>query len=106
MTDVTTIPRITHDEAMRITEVENRKFAAQIRSFDADDWTKPTDCRLWDVRAMVAHLVGSAAAQASPLEFVRQVRKGKPLKAEVGSPFWWDGMRCRSASAPRARPPS
>src|SRR6476620_9448845 len=70
--DVTTIPRITHDEAMRITAVENAKFGDQLRSFDGGDWAKPTDCALWDVRALAAHVVGSAAGQASPREFVRQ----------------------------------
>ena len=88
---VTTISRIEHDEAMRITAVENRKFAAQLRSFDVDDWTKPTDCTLWDVRSVAAHVVGSAAAQASPWEFIRQVRKGRPLVAAIGATYWWDG---------------
>jgi hypothetical protein len=41
---------------------------------------------------MAAHLVGSAAGQASPLEFLRQKRGGKPICKELGSPFWWDGM--------------
>jgi uncharacterized protein (TIGR03083 family) len=91
-TDVTAIPRITHDEAMRITAVESRKFGEQLRSFDVDDWAKPTACHLWDVKAVAAHLVGSAASQASPREFVRQVRTGKPLIAEIGAQFWWDGM--------------
>jgi uncharacterized protein (TIGR03083 family) len=90
--DVTTIPRITHDEAMRITAVENAKFGEQLRSFDAGDWAKPTDCALWDVRALAAHVVGSAAGQASPREFVRQVRTGRPLVAEIGGVNWWDGM--------------
>jgi hypothetical protein len=44
------------------------------------------------VRAMAAHVVGSAAGQASPREFVRQVRKGRPLVAEIGGVAWWDGM--------------
>jgi uncharacterized protein (TIGR03083 family) len=90
--DVTTIPRITHDEAMRIAAVENTKFGDLLRSFEPDDWTEPTDCVLWDVRALAAHVVGSAAGQASPREFVRQVRKGRPLVAEIGGTFWWDGM--------------
>jgi uncharacterized protein (TIGR03083 family) len=90
--DVTTIPRIAHDEAMRIAAVENGKFADLLRSFEPDDWTKPTDCVLWDVRALAAHVVGSAAGQASPREFVRQVRKGRPLVDEIGGQFWWDGM--------------
>ncbi|HUY67265.1 MAG TPA: maleylpyruvate isomerase family mycothiol-dependent enzyme [Acidimicrobiales bacterium] len=90
--DVTTVPRIAHDEAMRIAAVENTKFAGLVASFEPGDWTKPTDCVLWDVRALAAHVVGSAAGQASPREFVRQVRKGRPLVAEIGGKFWWDGM--------------
>jgi len=90
--DVTALPRIGHDEAMAITAVENRKFDEQLRSLGAGDWTRQTDCPLWDVRAMAAHLVGSAAGQISPREFVRQVRKGKPIVAEIGGQFWWDGM--------------
>jgi uncharacterized protein (TIGR03083 family) len=92
ISDVTMVPRITHDEAMRIATVENTKFATLLRSFEPDDWTRPTDCVLWDVRALAAHVVGSAAGQASPREFVRQVRKGRPLIAEIGGQFWWDGM--------------
>ena len=29
-----------------------------LRSLDAEDWTKPTDCPAWDVRAMAGHIVG------------------------------------------------
>jgi uncharacterized protein (TIGR03083 family) len=92
VTDVTSIPRIQHAEAMAITAVENRKFGDQLRSFDADDWTKPTDCVLWDVHGLAAHVVGAAAGQAKVREFVRQVRTGKPLIAEIGAENWWDGM--------------
>lgn len=90
--DVAAIPRIDHDEAMRLTEVENRRFGDQLRSFGPDDWSKRTDCVLWDVRALAAHVVGSAAGQASPREFIRQVRTGRPLVAEIGGTAWWDGM--------------
>jgi hypothetical protein len=90
--DVTTIPRIGHDEAMRIASAENAKFATLMRNIAPEDWSKPTDCTLWDVRAMAAHVVGSAAGQVSPREFLRQKRKGKPVTAEIGGQFWWDGM--------------
>ena len=90
--DVTAIPRIKHKEAMRITEVENRKFADALRALRGDDWAKPTDCVRWDVHGLAAHVVGSAAGQASPREFVRQVRTGKPIVAEIGAEYWWDGM--------------
>ncbi len=91
-TDVEAIPRIAHTEAMAIAAVESRKFAEQLRSFGPDDWARPTDCSLWDVRAVAAHVVGSAAGQASVREFIRQVRVGRPVTAEIGGPNWWDGM--------------
>ena len=90
--DVASITRIDHDEAMRITAVENRKFAELMESLSPTQWSTLTECTLWDVRAMAAHLVGSAAGQASPREFLRQKRGGKPICSELGSPFWWDGM--------------
>jgi uncharacterized protein (TIGR03083 family) len=90
--DVQTIPRIKHREAMQITEVENRKFATALRGVGPDDWAKPTDCARWDVKGLAAHVIGSAAGQASPREFIRQVRAGKPVVKEIGAEFWWDGM--------------
>ncbi|WP_072802575.1 maleylpyruvate isomerase family mycothiol-dependent enzyme [Rhodococcoides yunnanense] len=103
--DITTIPRIEHKEAMRIAAVESDKFAAALRDLHSGDWGKPTACALWDVHAVAAHIVGSAAGQASVPEFVRQVRRGKPLIAEIGGQYWWDGMnelqvRERTASSP------
>ncbi len=90
--DVARIDRITHDEAMAIAAVENRRFAGQLRSLGPDDWSTPTDCERWDVRAMAAHVVGAAASQTSPREFARQVRAGQPVKKEIGAQYWWDGM--------------
>jgi len=90
--DTRSIPRIKHKEAMQIAAVENDKFAAALRDLRPDDWAKQTDCARWDVRALAAHVVGSAAGQASPREFVRQVRAGKPVVTEIGAEFWWDGM--------------
>lgn len=90
--DVSSITRIGHDEAMEITAVENRKFADLMRSLTPDEWSTQTECTLWDTRAMAAHVVGSAASQASPREFFRQKRGGKPICKQLGSPFWWDGM--------------
>ena len=90
--NVAQIPRIEHDEAMRITAVENRKFGDLMRALSTEQWSIQTECTRWDVRAMAAHVVGSAASQASPREFIRQKRGGKPICKELDSPFWWDGM--------------
>jgi uncharacterized protein (TIGR03083 family) len=90
--DASTIPRIKHAEAMQIADIEAGKVAATLRNLEPGDWAKPTDCPRWDVRALVAHMVGSAAGQASPREFLRQVRAGRPVVAEIGAKYWWDGM--------------
>jgi uncharacterized protein (TIGR03083 family) len=90
--DVSNVARITHNEAMAITAVENQRFADHLRRLTAEDWTRPTDCELWDVKDVVAHIVGSAAGQASPPEFARQVLRGRPLRREIGAQYWWDGM--------------
>ncbi len=90
--NVAQIPRIEHDEAMRIAAVENRKFSDLMRALSTEQWSIQTECTRWDVRAMTAHVVGSAASQASPREFIRQKRGGKPICKEFDSPFWWDGM--------------
>jgi uncharacterized protein (TIGR03083 family) len=90
--DVTSITRIDHEEAMKITAVENRKFGDMMGALNPEQWSTQTECTLWDVRAMAAHIVGSAASQASPREFFRQKRGGKPICKELDSPFWWDGM--------------
>jgi uncharacterized protein (TIGR03083 family) len=91
-TEVRAIARIKHAEAMRVAAVENDKFGAALRQLRPEDWGKPTDCARWDVRALAAHVVGSAAGQASPREFARQVRAGRPVVAEIGAQYWWDGM--------------
>lgn len=90
--DVSTIQRIAHTEAMEITAEENRKFREQLRGLRDEDWSTPTACERWDVRAIAAHVIGSAAGQISPREFVRQVRAGKTVVKEIGAQFWWDGM--------------
>jgi uncharacterized protein (TIGR03083 family) len=91
-TDATTIARIKHAEAMQIAAQENRRFGAALRALQPSDWAKQTDCTRWDVKALAAHVIGSAAGQASPREFFRQVRTGKPIVAEIGAQYWWDGM--------------
>jgi len=90
--DVTAIPRVRHSEAMQIAIEENRRFGEAMRALAPADWVQPTDCARWDVKALAAHVVGSAAGQASPREFFRQVRTGKPIVAEIGAQYWWDGM--------------
>ncbi len=90
--DVRDIPPLRHREAMALTEVENERFGTALDGLAEGDWAAPTDCTGWDVRALVVHLIGSAEAQASPVEFVRQVRAGRPLTAQIGGTHWVDGL--------------
>jgi Mycothiol maleylpyruvate isomerase N-terminal domain len=73
------IPRIQHDEAMAITAEENRRLGDLLVEIKPDQWSLPTDCTRWDVRAIVVHLIAGAEAQASPVEFVRQAVVGSRL---------------------------
>jgi uncharacterized protein (TIGR03083 family) len=95
-----TIARIKHDEAMAITEVENHRFADLLADIGPDQWTLPTDCTRWDVRAVVVHLVASAEAQASLGEMINLVRAGPKLMDEIDGVYPVDGM---NEAALRAR---
>ncbi|HET8767644.1 MAG TPA: maleylpyruvate isomerase family mycothiol-dependent enzyme [Pedococcus sp.] len=86
------IPGIDHAEAMSITETENARLLDQLRGLSDLQWRAATDCTGWTVREIVVHLVGSAEGQASPREFVRQLRAGRRLTAEVGGQHWVDGL--------------
>jgi uncharacterized protein (TIGR03083 family) len=57
---------------MAAAEEEYRRLDVLLRSLTAEDWARPTDCTEWDVRAMVAHLAGAGASNASVRELLRQ----------------------------------
>jgi uncharacterized protein (TIGR03083 family) len=86
------IPPIDHAEAMALTEVENARLLAQLRCLTDEQWQAATDCTGWSVRDIAVHIIASAQAQASPLEFLRQVKAGRPLTAEIGGSHWVDGL--------------
>jgi uncharacterized protein (TIGR03083 family) len=91
-TDVTTIPRIGHDEAMELTTAEFDRMTALFRRLGPDDWARPTDNDQWDVRATALHLLGAAEGNASMREGVHQLRRGKRLFKEIGGEHWVDGV--------------
>ncbi|WP_206340053.1 maleylpyruvate isomerase family mycothiol-dependent enzyme [Blastococcus litoris] len=51
--------------AMRLAAEEYRRFTDLLRELDAEDWSRPTDCPAWDVRAMAGHVLGMAQMVAS-----------------------------------------
>lgn len=71
---------------------EFKKFATLAASLSPEEWTTGTDCVGWDVRKMVLHVLGSPDAQASPLVFLHQLRRGLPLNKTIESHHWIDGL--------------
>src|SRR5690242_254915 len=90
--DVATIPRIGHDEAMRITAVEFDRMITLLHELRGDDWTRPTDNDEWDVRATVLHLLGAVEGNASLRESASQFVRGKRLFKVIGGHHWVDGI--------------
>ncbi len=84
--------RISRSEARVLAEAEFARFAELVASLTPVEWATPTDCIGWDVRKMVAHVLGSGDAQASVREFAHQLRLGIPLNKEIDSHHWVDGL--------------
>ncbi len=61
--------------AMRLAAEEYQRVVDQLRSLTAQDWSRPTACPGWDVRALAAHMLGMAEMAASLREQIRQNRK-------------------------------
>ena len=91
-----------HRDWMATAEEEYRRLGVLLAELDEEDWRRPTDCTEWDVREMVAHLVGAAESTASVREMRRQHTIGRTLRP--GGPDV-DGMnavqvRERTATTP------
>ncbi len=69
-----------HRDWMAAATEEYRRLDALLGELSDDEWQRPTDCTEWDVRQMVAHLVGAAEATASIREIRRQQRVGRSLR--------------------------
>jgi uncharacterized protein (TIGR03083 family) len=88
-TPVSRIEPISHRAAGAIAATENARLAGVVAALQPGDWSKPTDCALWDVRELVCHLVAAMEGNVSVREFVHQARAGS--RAAGDRPFI-DGM--------------
>lgn len=64
---------ITRPRAERLAADEYARVAAQLRSLGADDWSRPTDCPAWDVRAVAGHTVGMTTDFTSVRSVLRRM---------------------------------
>lgn len=74
MTDAAALAPLGHREAMGLAETEFARMVAQLRALSPGDWSLPTSCELWDVRAMASHVLGMAESQASFRQFAHDYR--------------------------------
>ena len=65
-------PVLDRATALQLAETEYGRYLDQLRSLGPDDWSRPTDCPAWDVRAMATHNLGMAEMAGSLPEMVRQ----------------------------------
>jgi uncharacterized protein (TIGR03083 family) len=81
--------RIAGDEVWELASAEYQRMLKLLRTLGGGDWTRPTDCTAWDVRAMLGHVVGAAEGYASPREMNHQYRLGaKALKRGEADGKW------------------
>ena len=96
-------PALDRHQATALATEETARFVALVRSLDDRQWSLPTDCAEWDVRALVSHVVGAMEAQVSKRQFVHQLVAGTRA---AGDRPQVDGInevqvRERAAMAPR-----
>lgn len=83
MPDATTRPRsINRADAPALAATEYGRFVDLARSLTGEDWSKPTDCPAWDVRALTGHVLGMMEFASSVRERVHVMRAGKRLAGD------------------------
>src|ERR671930_2753992 len=75
--DVPRRPALDRPTAMTLAETEYQRFLAQLCDLSTVDWSRPTDCPDWDVRAIATHVLGMAEMSASIREGLRQTRAAR-----------------------------
>ena len=87
-TSITEIPPLRHREAMARAATEYDRFVAAVERLQPDDWSRQTDNDQWDVKAVVAHVLGMMKMNASIREMARQRSiSGKAAKQSGAFPI-------------------
>ena len=88
---------------MILAATEFDRMTAQLQALAPRDWAQPTVCELWDVRAMAAHVLGMAEAQASFRQFAHDFRAaGKRSGGKMIDEMSATQVRERAAMTPGA----
>lgn len=65
------LPRTPPREAAAVDAAELDALLALLRQLDGEEWELSTDCALWTVRDMVAHMVGATEEMVNPATWGR-----------------------------------
>ena len=76
-------PALDRSVAMRLAATEYTRVVDLLRTLAPADWTAPTECTGWDVRAIAGHLLGMAEMAAS----IRDGKRQQKLAAARGGLF-------------------
>jgi uncharacterized protein (TIGR03083 family) len=77
-------PQLERDTAMRLAATEYDRVAVLFEQLRLEQWSSPTDCPEWDVRAMAGHMLGMVQMIASWPELIRQQLGAKRLAKRDG----------------------
>jgi len=92
MVRVENVAPISHREGMALAETEYKRFTDMLHQLQPGDWSKQTVCTDWNVKQLVAHVLGFANSNASFRVFVSGMRRGKKRAAEKGYDHFVHGM--------------
>jgi uncharacterized protein (TIGR03083 family) len=92
MVRVEDVAPISHGEGMALAETEYKRFSDMLHQLQPGDWSKQTVCTDWNVKQLVAHVLGFADSNASFLVFLSGMRRGKKRAAEKGYDHFVHGM--------------
>lgn len=87
VTDVSAISPVAPAEAERLARTEYQRVAQQLRSLSPDEWSAPTDCELWDVRAMAGHTAGMLEAFTGYRPLMTSMRAAEKGAKASGEPM-------------------
>ncbi len=69
-TTVGAIHRLERPECTALALLEFHRISELLASLDDADWSRPTDCPDWDVRAVAGHILGMAQTFSSLRQFL------------------------------------
>jgi uncharacterized protein (TIGR03083 family) len=90
-TRVQDVRPLSHGEAKGLAAAEYDRFLDLLRSLSPDEWSRPTECEPWDVKALAAHVLGMTERYVSSEEEARQSRLAAEAAQETGV-TWIDAL--------------